>query len=287
MIETTTAWSGPKTERSRRRGAAWLRRARKLRVILTVTVYTVLSPFGYLFFWLLLAFQPSDPIVRARRLQRVTSGAYRVMHDWLRVFRIARFDHRGALGVPPAGPVVVVANHPTLMDVTAITAALGGGSTVAKPILFRRGSLHALMVGAGHIEGAGDDPIATGRVIDQAVDRLRHGLSVIIFPEGTRSPPRRLHPFGRAAFEIACRARVPVVSIGITCEPTWLSKEVPLFDPPHPMPDLRLETLATDDPASLDYDSRALRRAVEARFREWSAGRLASAPADPNPPTSL
>jgi hypothetical protein len=75
---------------------------------------------------------------------------------------------------------------------------------------------------------------------------------------------------------------VPVVSVGITCEPTWLSKEVPLFDPPHPVPDLRLETLATDDPAGLDYDSRALRRVVVARFREWSAGRFAIDPAKPD-----
>lgn len=249
-----------------------LRRLRQIRVILGVSVYTLLSPAGYLWFAVLLHLGTSDPTRRARRLQRTTAAAYRFMHDFLRVTRIARFDHRRVRVDRPAGPCVVVANHPTLMDITALTAVFGGGSTVAKPALFRRRMIRPLMVGAGHIEGHGDDPVAAGRVVEAAVDRLARGLTVIMFPEGTRSRPGEMGPFGRAAFEIACRARVPVVSVGIRCEPLWLSKEVVLFDPPHPMPDLRLEGLATDDPAGVDYDSRALRSSVEARFRAWFTG---------------
>jgi 1-acyl-sn-glycerol-3-phosphate acyltransferase len=195
------------------------------------------------------------------------------MHDWLRLVRITRFDHRDALpGLPPP-PYVVVANHPTLMDVTSITATLGGACTIAKPSLFRQRSLHALLEGAGHVEGPGSALVTAGRVLDQAVERLHQGFPFLIFPEGTRSPPDGLLRFGRAAFEIACRARVPVVSIGIRCRPVWLSKEVPLFDPPHPVPDLRLTLLAIDDPARVGYDSRRLHQLVEERFRSWwSAG---------------
>jgi hypothetical protein len=84
-----------------------------------------------------------------------------------------------------------------------------------------------------------------------------------------------LHRFGRAAFEIACRARVPVVSVAIRCEPIWLSKEVTLFHPPHELPRLQLLNLATDDPARVDYDSRRLRMTVERRFQSWfDGGRL-------------
>jgi 1-acyl-sn-glycerol-3-phosphate acyltransferase len=105
--------------------------------------------------------------------------------------------------------------------------------------------------------------------VEEAVRRIRQGFSLLVFPEGTRSVRGRLLPFGRAAFEVACRARVPVVSIGIRCEPVWLSKEVTLLDPPHPVPRLALHVLAIDDPARVDYDSRRLRRVVEGRFRRW------------------
>jgi 1-acyl-sn-glycerol-3-phosphate acyltransferase len=251
---------------------ALCRRARWVAVAVTVGGYTVLSPFGYLFFTALFLTGAHDPVRRARRTQRVMAGAYRFMHDWMRWTGITRFDHRGALRGMPQGPCVVIANHPTLMDVTAIGAVLGGGCTIAKPALFRRRGLRPLLEGARNLEGPGDDPAAMTRVVDEAVARLAEGFSIIIFPEGTRSPPGRLLRFGRAAFEIACRARVPVVSVGIRCEPMWLSKEVPLFDPPHPVPDLSLLLLAIDDPAHVNYESRLLRRTVEARYRAWFAG---------------
>jgi len=257
---------------------AGLRFARKLRVMLTVAIYTVLSPFGYLLIALAHATGSADPVQRARRMQRITAGAYRIMHAWLTWTRITHFDRRAALRDLPAGPCVVVANHPTLMDVTSILATLGGGVTVAKPALYRRRVLRALLEGAGHIEGPGGDPVAAGRVVDEAVERIRQGFSLLIFPEGTRSVAGRLLPFGRAAFEIACRARVPLVSIAVRCDPVWLSKEVPLLDPPHPMPRLLLRTLAIDDPARVDYDSRRLCRTVEGRYQRWlSDGR----PPDP------
>ncbi len=256
-----------------------LRRARQLRVVGTLCIYTVLSPFGYVLLALVARVGSADPVARARRMQRVSTAAYRLVHDWLRWMRIARFDHRRVLTGLPASPCVVVANHPTLMDITSITAVLGGGCTVAKPALYRRRMFHRLLEASGAIEGPGNDPVAAGRVVDAAVLRIQQGFSLILFPEGTRSPPDGLLPFGRAAFEIACRARVPVVSIGIRCVPIWLSKQVPLLHPPHPMPDLRLTLLATDDPSLVDYDSHRLREAVEERFRSWYLRGRSSVPA--------
>jgi 1-acyl-sn-glycerol-3-phosphate acyltransferase len=126
-----------------------------------------------------------------------------------------------------------------------------------------------LMVGAGLIEGPGEDPASVGRVISDGVQRLRDGMRLFVFPEGSRSPPGDLRPFGRVVFEIACRANVPVVCVGIRCEPPWLTREIPLFRPPHPIPRLRLTLLAIEDPAALGGDSRALRVRVEQRFRRW------------------
>jgi 1-acyl-sn-glycerol-3-phosphate acyltransferase len=246
-----------------------LRGARTLRVVVLYPLLLVSLFSGYGVFRLLLLVDTRDPARRARRLQRLTAGAFRLMFDGGRLMGLLRFDHRCLRASRPRGPCIVVANHPTFMDVAAITAALGGGCTVAKPAVFRRRTFRPLMVGMAHIEGSGAESFALGRVVDEAVERLGHGLSVIIFPEGTRSPAAGRLPFGRTAFEIACRARVPVYSIGVRCDPPWLTKEVGMLAPLHPAPRLTLEALATDDPADLDFDSRALKRRVEARYGRW------------------
>ncbi len=247
---------------------AWWRRLRLVGVVLVLGFYALIAPVGYATFWLFCVVRTRDPAARARRLQWITANAFRVLFDTMWLFRIVRFEHRRRLAHLPERPFVVVANHPTLLDVAAITALLGGGCSITKPQLFLRRGLRTLLVGAGHVPGSGADRLATGRVVDEAVLRLRQGFVVIVFPEGTRSPVVGMHAFGRAAFEIACRARVPVVSLQIGCEPRWLSKEVGFLDVQHPMPHLEIEVLAADDPAALDFDSRLLKHRVESRYRQ-------------------
>jgi len=256
-----------------------LRLARKGRIVFTVSSYTVLAPLGYLLFALSHALWRGDELLQMRRMQALTAAAYRFMHRWLHLARITRFDVATQLEHLPEGACVVVANHPTLMDVTSIIGLLNGACTVAKPGLYQRWLLRGVLQGSGVIEGAGSNPMGAGRVMDEAVERLGQGFSMVVFPEGTRSPRGKMLPFGRAAFEMACRAKVPVVSVTITCEPVWLSKEQPLFDPPFQTPRLTLATLAIDDPARVDYDSRRLCQVVEGRYEQWFLGQ---SPEDPS-----
>ncbi|MGC6488998.1 MAG: lysophospholipid acyltransferase family protein [Planctomycetota bacterium] len=242
-----------------------LRAGRLAAVSLTVAAYTVLAPFGYAALAALCALWRRDPRRRARRLQTITSRAYRLMHWWLTRTRITSFDWRSTASQLPDGPCVVIANHPTLMDVTAITAALGGATSIVKPGLYQRAMIRPLLRGLGHVQGPGADPIRAGRVVDDVIERLAWGLPVVIFPEGTRSPPDDLMPFGRVAFEVACRAQVPLVCLAVTCEPVYLSKQVPPFRPPHPMPRLEVRVLDIWTPDE-STSSRALRARTEARY---------------------
>jgi 1-acyl-sn-glycerol-3-phosphate acyltransferase len=166
---------------------------------------------------------------------------------------------------------VVIANHPTLLDPTALMAVLVEACTLVKPAVYRRQLVGPLLAGAMHFEGPSLDPTSIAHVLDNAVERLRAGMHLFVFPEGTRSPEGKLGEFGRVAFEIACRAEVPVVSLALSCRPCYLSRETPLYRPPARLPRLRIETLALDLPGSFNADSRALRERVEARYRRWLA----------------
>lgn len=246
------------------------RSVRRVGVGLCVGTYFAASPFGYAIFALWCALPTRDPARRARRLRAVVSAAFRSMHAFLRWTRIVDFDPSLHAARVPTGPCVLVANHPTLMDISALLAADSNLVFPVKPSLFNNFWARPLLRQAGPFEGAGQDPLRVARMIEAAVERLAAGQRVIIFPEGTRSPERGLHPFGRVAFEIAERAAVPLVPLVIRCEPRFLGKTSGFANPPVDLPRLWIEVLEPIDPGSPERagsSSRRLRDIVAHRIR--------------------
>jgi 1-acyl-sn-glycerol-3-phosphate acyltransferase len=244
---------------------------RALRAAITVLLYVVVAPSGLLPYVLFRLFFRGTPEQRARILQRTSARGVRIMHWWLRTFRVIHFDWRQVRLELPAGPCVIVANHPTQLDPTVMMAVLGEACTIVKPSVYNRLFVHHILAGAWHFEGPSLDPMSVGHVVDNAVLRLRAGMHLFVFPEAKRSPQGQLREFGRIAFEIACRADVPLVSLAMRCEPCYLSRETPLFRPPARLPRMFVELLAVDLPGDVAQDSRRLRDRVERRYQQWVA----------------
>ena len=262
---------------------------RALRAAITVLLYLVIAPSGLLPYVLFRLFFRGTPEQRARILQRTSARGVRVMHWWLRTFRVIHFDWREVQLALPEGPCVIVANHPTQLDPTVMMAVLGEACTIVKPSVYNRLFVHHILAGAWHFEGPSLDPMSVGHVVENAVERLRCGMHLFVFPEAKRSPQGQLREFGRIAFEIACRANVPLVSVAIRCEPCYLSRETPMFLPPPTLPRVFVDVLAVDRPSDVDADSRALKQRVEARYEQWVADGMppmARPPAAGRQPTS-
>jgi 1-acyl-sn-glycerol-3-phosphate acyltransferase len=244
---------------------------RAVRAAISVALYAVIAPSGLLPYVLFRVCFRGTPEQRARALQRISARGVRVMHWWLRVFRVIHFDWRDVRLELPAGPCVFVANHPTQLDPTVLMAVLVEACTIVKPSVYNRALVHHLLAGAGHFEGPSMDPISVGDVVENALRRLRTDMHLFVFPEAKRSPQGQLRPFGRLAFEIACRADVPLVSIALRCEPCYLSRETPMFWPTARLPRVYVETLAIDRPREVGGDSRDLKQRVESRYEHWVA----------------
>lgn len=234
---------------------------------LVISTYFVTSPIAYGAFALLGLMPTRDPNRRARMLQLVMMGGFRSMHAVLRWFGILDFDPRQIEGEIPSTPCVLVANHPTLTDVSAMLASERHLVFPVKPALFRTFWARPLLAQAHQFEGAGPGAFTAGQVIDEAVERLARGYRVIIFPEGTRSPENGLHPFGRTAFEVAVRAGVPVIPLVITCTPRWLTRNHGFLDPPVETPKLRIRALPAVYPEQAGSSSRTLRDIVIRQIR--------------------
>lgn len=236
-------------------------------IIALLAIYFVLAPFGYLAFALYARLPTRDPDARARRLQWVMRRAFRLYLDTVRTLRVLDYDPRKVQGRAPDGACVLVTNHPTLTDFPAIVAATDGVVTAVKPSVYYRWWARPLLEAAGHFPGCDGRPAELEPLIENACDRLARGYRVLIFAEGTRSPREGgIHPFGRAAFEIAKRAGVPVVPIVARCNPRWLIRGQGILNPPAEMPKLRIEVLDPIHPTGIS--SRKLRDMVEAQVRD-------------------
>lgn len=230
-------------------------------VLLSLLVGLLLLPVGFVGFWLWRALPERQAGDRSRRVLGIVHRAFRLLVRWGEWLGLWRFELHG-LEALPDGPAVIVANHTTLLDTVSVVAAVPRTVSVVKPSIWqRRWLLRGLFETAAYIESAGGMG-GVERMMDDAVDRLRRGFRVLIFPEGTRGLGEALMPFGRTAFEIACRADVPVVPVAIHCAPLWLGKDRGLLDPPPSTPHLTFTMLPAVRPVDHKRSSRALRDAI-------------------------
>ncbi|PYN20349.1 MAG: 1-acyl-sn-glycerol-3-phosphate acyltransferase [Candidatus Rokuibacteriota bacterium] len=121
----------------------------------------------------------------------------------------------------------VHANHPTLIDVVLLLTRLPQADCIVKTAARRNPLMRRIVTGAGYL--ANDDGDA---LVDACADRIGRGRSVVLFPEGTRSPRGGLRRFQRGAAHIALKSGCPIVPVVITCRPPTLLKGQAWHDVP-------------------------------------------------------
>jgi 1-acyl-sn-glycerol-3-phosphate acyltransferase len=204
---------------------------------------------------------------RRRACQRVVAASFRFFHGYMRALRLfeVRFpaELQRAIG---DRPVVFVANHTTLVDVTAILSRVPNVCCVAKAVYASSPFVGRLLALSGFID-SGKTIAERAASVDEAVRRLEDGFHVLAFPEGSRSPEGGLHRFQRGPFEIACRANTLVVPLVLRCNPSALRRAQPFWAQPDQCAVLTIEVDAPVEPAKFEHKSRRMRQAIEEHYR--------------------
>ncbi len=113
-------------------------------------------------------------------------------------------------------PYVLMCNHQSALDIYALMAGLPlSFKWIAKRQLFRIPLFGWAIRKAGYISIDRENPREALKAIEEAARKIREGMNIIIFPEGTRSADGELLPFKKGGFTLALRAMVPVVPVGI------------------------------------------------------------------------
>jgi 1-acyl-sn-glycerol-3-phosphate acyltransferase len=119
--------------------------------------------------------------------------------------RVRGLEHLGG------GPYIFTPNHQSHFDIAALLGHLPGSNRfAAKREMFEDRVLGPVLRTMGMIPIDRDDPLAA---MEQLNKLKLDGFSVIIFPEGTRSPDGALLPFKKGAFVAAIMLGVPVVPV--------------------------------------------------------------------------
>lgn len=173
----------------------------------------------------------SDPRRRALRAQAIIRASLQFYVLILRALGVIRVDVLGTERLAACRGVLVVANHPTLLDVVLIMALVPRACCVVKHQLWENPFLRPVVSATGYIR----NDLPPEIFLDQCRSALASGNNLIIFPEGTRSiPGTKLH-FQRGFAHIATLLAADLQPITITCEPITLVKGEPWYRvPPQP-----------------------------------------------------
>jgi 1-acyl-sn-glycerol-3-phosphate acyltransferase len=111
---------------------------------------------------------------------------------------------------------VYVSNHASMFDIPAIFVAIPDDIRIVLKKELTRVPLWGWALKAGpYIAIDRFNPKDAMGGIEQAVEALRRGASVLVFAEGTRSLDGKLQPFKRGAFAVAARSGVPIVPVTV------------------------------------------------------------------------
>lgn len=170
---------------------------------------------GALPFSFLLAFVPNRGVA-----QRCVRGIWMPFMKIMSLLGLVSLDCKIPQNIRGA---IIVANHPSLLDVLVILVSIPRTFFIAKNSL--RNNPFCMM--SVRRVSFPDNP----QLLEEAPKWLALGWNVVIFPEGTRSPSsRKINKFKRGAAQLALRSNAPVYLFTLNYSRDLLNKRHPFWD---------------------------------------------------------
>ena len=119
----------------------------------------------------------------------------------------------GLENIDPKKTYVIVANHQSLADIIVLYKTRMQFKWVAKEVLFKVPFIGGCLALGKHINLLRGDLGSIKDAYREAGEWLRKDISVLFFPEGTRSETGEINEFQNGAFKLAIKEKKPILPI--------------------------------------------------------------------------
>ncbi|MBW0279850.1 lysophospholipid acyltransferase family protein [Shewanella xiamenensis] len=176
----------------------------------------------------LLRFWPGTPEARIIRVQKAVHFMFKgfvAMLTWAGVVKVSTHN---AEQLHSAKGVIVISNHPSLVDVVVLISLMPNAGCIVKQGLWRNPFLRGVVSCAGYIPNRGAE-----LMLEDCREVLARGTNLIIFPEGTRTVfGSIINEFARGAANIAIRTQADILPVVLRTNVRGLTKEQPWYEIP-------------------------------------------------------
>lgn len=178
-----------------------------------------------------------DELTRMRRAQAIIRASFQLYVWILQKLGVISLRVTGADKLAQCRGRLIIANHPTLLDIVLIMSLVPRAQCVVKHQLWRNPFFRPVFSATGYIRN--DEQVDA--FIAKCRETLQAGNNLIVFPEGTRSIPGQPLRLQRGFAQIAALSNADLQLITIKCIPITLTKGMPWYSIPEHRPNFRIE----------------------------------------------
>jgi 1-acyl-sn-glycerol-3-phosphate acyltransferase len=161
---------------------------------------------------------PGSPLNKRQRAQKCVHYSFYIFIGLMHRIGIMTYEIKGLEKLNRSGQLIL-ANHPTLIDIVFLLSRIPYASCIVKSKLCHNPCMKGSIINAGYISN--EDP---QQMINRCVEYLSAGGIMIIFPESTRTVSNTEYNFQRGAATIALQANAIVTPVTLRCFPSTLTK---------------------------------------------------------------
>lgn len=155
---------------------------------------------------------------RRHAARAVIRWSFRSYIELMRALGVLTYDVRGLRKLDRSG-LLILANHPTLIDTIFLMAFVKRADCIVKAELWNNPFMRGPIRAAGYVANS-----AGPEIVGSCLATLERGNNLIIFPEGTRTGSDGVVRLKRGAANIAVRGARTITPVLIRCEPATLGK---------------------------------------------------------------